>query len=59
MTTPNDTIYRLLEEKEKLLEACKVAFERLTDNDMVLLGSYGLTKQLERAIAKAEGRNDK
>jgi hypothetical protein len=37
-----------------LLEACRAAFERLTDNDMMVLGSYGLTKQLEQAIAKAE-----
>ena len=36
-----------------LLEACKAAFERLTDNDMIERGSYKLTKILEAAITKA------
>lgn len=38
-----------------LLAACEAAFERLTDNDMMALGSYPLTVQLKAAIAAAKG----
>lgn len=39
-----------------LLEACRQCFERLTDNDMIALGSHPLTQILAHAIAQAEGR---
>ncbi len=39
----------------ELLAACEKAFERLTDNDMMQIGSFGLTKILEAAISKAKG----
>lgn len=49
-------IVRAVNAYDSMLEALKAAHERLTDNDMIGLGSYQLVKQIESAIAKAEGK---
>lgn len=38
-----------------LLAACEAAFERLTDNDMIGLGSYALAEQIRAALALVKG----
>lgn len=46
---------RLISAAPDLLEACKLCFERLSDNNMIEKGSYNLTVILQKAIRKAEG----
>lgn len=61
MTTEEPTIgvcegwanARLIAAAPELLEACRAAFERLTDNDAVSLGMRPLTKQIQAALEKA------
>jgi hypothetical protein len=40
----------------ELLEACKLAFERLTDNDAMKIIGYDLVNVISKAISKAEGK---
>lgn len=48
-------IARAINSHDVLLEACEAAFERLTDNDMIGLGSYPLADQILAALKLAKG----
>ncbi|MGH8529692.1 MAG: hypothetical protein ACRETN_07600 [Nevskiales bacterium] len=47
-------IVKTLNAHADLLAACRQAFTRLTDNDMIEAGSFEITEILIAAIAKAE-----
>lgn len=58
--TPNDTIYKLIEQRDGLLEACKEAFTlsclRAESRKKWTIRDQAVHDMLKHTIAKAEGR---